>query len=95
MAFKANATGSESQSELRCRLNQLKLFIVWLTIYLDIQYSQQNFTSLPSSAIGLIFLAAKYCLIRAPEDAHSDVTPKATELRLELLSRLVLYPNMW
>ncbi|VDO64882.1 unnamed protein product [Schistosoma margrebowiei] len=76
------------------KLNQLKLFIIWFTIYLDIQYSQQNFTSLSSSAIGLIFLAAKYCLIRAPEDAHSDVTPKATELRLELLSRLVLYHNM-
>ncbi|VDO87402.1 unnamed protein product [Schistosoma margrebowiei] len=86
---------NKTDEESKYRLNQLKLFIVWFTIYLDIQYSQQNFTSLPSSAIGLIFLAAKYCLVRAPEDAHSDVTPKATELRLELLSRLVLYPNMW
>ncbi|CAI2722975.1 unnamed protein product [Schistosoma spindalis] len=86
---------NKTDEESKCRLSQLKLFILWLTIYLDIQYSQQKFTSLPSSAIGLIFLAAKYCLIRAPEDAHSDVTPKATELRLELLSRLVLYPNMW
>ncbi|CAH8438716.1 unnamed protein product [Schistosoma guineensis] len=86
---------NKTDEESKYRLNQLKLFIVWFTIYLDIQCSQQNFTSLPSSAIGLIFLAAKYCLIRAPEDAHSDVTPKATELRLELLSRLVLYPNMW
>ncbi|CAH8436010.1 unnamed protein product [Schistosoma turkestanicum] len=86
---------NKTDEESKYRINQLKLFIIWFTIYLDIQYSQQNITPLPSSAIGLVFLAAKYCLIRAPEDAHSDVTPKATECRLELLARLVLYPNMW
>ncbi|CAH8438563.1 unnamed protein product [Heterobilharzia americana] len=92
----ASCTGDENSpdEESKYRLSQLKLFILWFTIYLDIKCSEQQ-TSLSSSAIGLLVLAARYCLIRAPENAFSDVSPKATELRLELLSRLVLYPNMW
>ncbi|TNN10874.1 Armadillo type fold isoform 1 [Schistosoma japonicum] len=86
---------NNTDKESEYRLSQLKLFIVWFTMYLEYECTERNVAALPSSTIGLLFLAARYCLIRAPEDSHSDVTPKATELRLELLARLVLYPNMW
>ncbi|CAH8824823.1 unnamed protein product [Trichobilharzia szidati] len=96
---------NRSDEESKYRLNQLKLFILWFTVYLDIECLKQSTVAAATtttaallsspSGIGLLILAARYCLIRAPQNAHDDVTPKATELRLVLLARLVLYPNMW
>ncbi|CAL8099665.1 unnamed protein product [Calicophoron daubneyi] len=93
---------NQQDDESQCRLEELKLLTLWMSIYLDQMICAPGPSSssliafqFPPSFAGLLLLAGRQCLTRAPIDAHEDICPKATQLGLGLLARLAVSPDRW
>ncbi|KAF5395087.1 hypothetical protein PHET_08014 [Paragonimus heterotremus] len=92
----ADVDEAASDAESPCRIKQLSLLANWLSIFLDIAGdSATHVVRLTPSLIGLLLASAQRSLKTAPVEAHNDVCPLATQLRLGLLARLAISKRHW
>ncbi|KAF8562110.1 hypothetical protein P879_10466 [Paragonimus westermani] len=92
----ADVDEGASDAESACRIKQLCLLADWLSIFLDVaEDSLTPVIRLTPSLVGLLLAAAQQSLKRAPVEAHNDVCPLATQMRLGLLARLAVSKRHW